>query len=163
MGSDVVFNPFGGSVDYNELSSDARPSMDGQLFVEIFNPVVVQGTWVPGITGTRRFAQVITSTTGNINDEIYYLVYLPVGTYDLTIAHQKGANYGIISVYYDATLLGAIDTYNSSSVDYFLSKISGFAVASAGLKILTMKMGSKNASSGAYGGSISSISLQRLS
>lgn len=131
--------------------------------IPAFDFYPITGTWDEWVRdGDNQFGGYIKSN-GVINAEVEYLFGCPAGTYDLTLAHQKGGNNGIYSFYIDGVLQGStIDGYNASTLDNQTTTIS-VVVSSSGGHTLRVKMASKNASASAYEASISHIRLKATS
>jgi len=87
--------------------------------------------------------------------------YVPSsGTYTLYHLGQKSSSNGIASYVINGAAEGTIDWYHSSTLNNVLQSVS-LGTLTTGLKAVKVTVGSKNASSSAYGMEISSIIVMR--
>lgn len=99
-------------------------------------------------------------SSGAQNDEIWWYIGVPAGTYDIVLWYVKAANQGIYSVRVDDVQVGTIDGYNGSTTNANKSTISGVTIA-AGKRKISLKMATKNGSSSNYYGEINALILNR--
>lgn len=119
---------------------------------------VVQGTWAwytdafqtdyATVTGEAA-GYYLNSSAGNLDEYKWANIFLAPGTYKLTIAHNKGANAGIIEILFGTTSLGTIDTYGSPPTYNLIDTIT-FTITSPTTADLRYRVNGKNASSAGY-------------
>lgn len=119
---------------------------EGHISIFPFNYSAINaGTWAFGVQGGWA-NYVFFNTSHDDADELDFQVYLAAGTYTLRILSNKGPSSGIISFDIDGAEVASLDLYNDPSVINEISSQAGIAVATAGLKTLTMRVDGKNAS-----------------
>lgn len=131
------------------------------VFVNIFltQPNATVGTWVTSISLGNLGQGFRTNTaTAAQNDSISYDLALAAGTWTFTLVHGKGTTRGIYTVQIDGVTIGTIDGYAAAAADA-ISTITGVAVATPGLKRVTLLMATKNPSSTNYAGVPTAMSL----
>lgn len=99
-------------------------------------------------------------SSGGQNAAVAWDVLMDAGTWTIGLTHQAGTSRGIYSVRIDGTQVGLIDGYGASEYNA-TGSVTGVAVATAGIKRLSLVMATKNASSSDYFGTISHISAIR--
>lgn len=117
--------------------------------------------WDTISTSASQYGGFALASSAAQNDEISFNVILAAGTWTVRLMHVKGTNRGIYSVQIDDSEEGTIDGYNGSAVNNARDSVAGITVASGGKHELSLKMLTKNASSSAYLGIISLVSLIR--
>lgn len=123
---------------------------------------VVQGTWAYSNGATYYGAGYMqNSATRAVNDEITYQAFLAAGTYVLELVCYTGATCGIVTLSIDGSAATTIDMYSAGGTQNVNKRSGGFAVAAGGLKTLSFKMASKNASATYYEAFFSGIILRR--
>jgi hypothetical protein len=129
------------------------------------------GVWSVSINSTHIKGGTYNSS-GTQNDEIYWDILIPTGTWVLRLIHFQASNRGIYTVSIDGTSVGSlggssstIDGYNAVTTPNVVSEITGIAVpaSSTTLRRLKLKMATKNASSTLYIGSIAVLAMRRTS
>jgi len=124
---------------------------DGQWIPVIMYSAIIQGTFAINQDATNYWnLSMFQNTSDAVNDEINYSVWLNAGTYTFDILHSKGTNNAIITAYIDADSVGTIDTYNAATQYNQRGTLTGFVVATSGLKTLKIKSTSKNGASTGY-------------
>lgn len=128
---------------------DASPG-DGRIVIhpEAYSSIT-QGTFTVGGNSVMPELLDWRNTTAAQNDEIAYKCSLAKGTYDLSLYCMNHSQAGIIDFIVDGASIGTIDLY-SASPTRTLRSITGWSVASSGLKTLTMIVSTKNVSSTGY-------------
>lgn len=94
------------------------------------------------------------------NDELTFKVNLDAATYDLRLLHVRYTDKGIYTVAIDGTTVATLDGYGTVA-HYVILTQTGISVATAGLKTLSVKMATKNASSTSYEMALCAILLNR--
>lgn len=124
---------------------------------------VVQGTWATFEDASQPVHHIyLHNGTGTAqNDEITFPVALATGTYKFEIYYVKGNNCGILTLQIDGSSVGTIDMYNGSTSYDISGSITGIVVATAGLKTVSLKIATKNASSSNYRMNLTACSLIR--
>ena len=114
-------------------------------------------------SNTRHLANYYTTTTSAQNNEIVFPLpqYLQAGTWSLRLLHTTGVNVGIYTIATSPdnsawTDITTIDGYSNPSVDAVGTDVTGLTIG-AGVRYIRFKMATKNASSSAYSGLISSL------
>lgn len=112
---------------------------------------ITQGTFI-FVSDVLAWSHFYYRNGGTQDDRINYSVYLAAGTYTLNLLHLKTNNSGIIDISLDnyATSEGTVDAYNASTLYNQITTVTGIVVATAGLYTLSLKVGTKNASSSSY-------------
>lgn len=95
------------------------------------------------------------------NDDVEYLVAIPVGTYHIEYLVAKTSSSGIMSLSLDGGLISAHDLYAAVAATNTRGSSSNFNVTSGGVKTLSIKVASKNASSSGYASLISWLQIIR--
>lgn len=99
----------------------------------------------------------LTDNTTQNNEVVFVLpAAMQAGTWTVVLTHHQASTFGIytIAVSADAstwTTLGTVDGYSLAGATNQRAELTGLAVA-AGMRYIRLKMATKNASSGAYGG-----------
>lgn len=119
--------------------------------------VVVAGSWQAesrtGLGGGN-----LNNPGAALNDEVGFDLLLEAGAWDLTVIGTQSNGAGISHLRLDGVEFGTYDWYASSTVvNHRTVPALAFSVATTGVKRLTFKMASKNASSSSY-----SLRLQGL-
>lgn len=139
------------------------------LLPTLNSPSASTGTWVnvnqgapSTIVGPFVYATAIAhyNSSNAQNDDISYEIPLSAGTWDCRIFVRKFNNGGIITLLMDAASQGTMDTYSASD-SFTTVSVTGFTVATTGLKTMTFRMATKNASSGGYYGVMFGIEFHR--
>jgi hypothetical protein len=122
---------------------------------------ITQGTW-PITVSTDRLMNGQTYNSSNAqNDQIDYLVFLAVGTYTLTFMGEIGNNRAIVTLLVDGSSAGTVDFYHNGYVPNTLLSITGISITTAGLKTISLKAATRNASCNGWQIAISSMALYR--
>jgi len=90
------------------------------------------------------------ATTGALNDEGEWKVWLHAGTIHLTIPHVADTNRGKVTVYIDGISVGIFDEYNGAGSYLTNGSISGISRTTDGYATVKMKVTTKNGSSSGY-------------
>lgn len=150
--------------DVEGVLAEIAPLCGGTTPVHVFATLgytVVQGTWVRSIDTQQPFATYLNSTSDAQNDEITYQVGLAAGTYKVLMSYVKVSNGGIYTLALDGSSFGTVDGYAAGNTFNQYSEITGVVVATSGVKTLSVKMATKNASSSAYRGIFTVINFMR--
>lgn len=91
-----------------------------------------------------------------VNNYIETDIWLDVGTYKVALIYHKDTDAGIYDIQLDGVSKGTVDGYAAAATNNNYSEVTGIAVTK-GLKVLKLNMGSKNASSSAYGMYLQSV------
>lgn len=94
-------------------------------------------------------------------NEVGWHVPLRSGTWSLYVAHSTAADNGIWDFRIDSTSIGTYDAYAASPSLHAFTSLTGWKVAPSGVKLLSLYVNTKNASSSSYRYSISAITLIR--
>lgn len=101
-------------------------------------------------------------SSGAQNAEITFgKLTIAAGTWTIFVLGPKGTDRGIMSLQFDGSEVGTIDTYNGSLARNQAMSATGISVATTGAKSFKVKMATKNASSSSYFGTIQHITLVR--
>ena len=123
------------------------------IFVQTIAEAItsVQGTWAGSQQDTSYYWAygLNNGASRNLNDEYTIPVYLMQGTYSLYFYMRRGSASGIITISISGSSIGTLDGYNGG-VDYIVQSITGINVAVSGLKTISVKLTSKNASATNY-------------
>lgn len=126
-----------------------------------FGYTVVQGTWTKAYDPSQQLAFYLFSSTDAQNDEVTYKVLLGAGTYTIELLHVTNNNRGIYTISIDGVSAGTIDGYSAGNTYNIYSAITGVTVSVSGLKTISVKMATKNASSSAYRAVFSALVFHR--
>lgn len=166
MARDSVFSPLGVDVENDEivdgtiqeakLHTDVQAKLNtngaGNICIPLyFGVTAVQGTWAAGVSATYITCAWFKNTTSAQNDECNMPIFLDAGTYTLKVMGNIHTMRGIMEFKIDGVQIALLDFYNGSSVINAPLEETGIVIAAAGLKVLTMKTGTKNGSSSGYG------------
>jgi hypothetical protein len=122
---------------------------------------IIAGTWVFTFDGSSWWYGDFRNSSYNQNDQVDYKVYLDVGTYTFVSLHLVSSASGILTLLIDAVSVGTIDLYSGSSVYNTIKTITGISITTPGLKTLSCKVATKNASSSNYYMTLLGLSLFR--
>ena len=122
---------------------------------------IIQGTWVVSINSLSIFNGIFLNTSVAQNDRVDFKVYLEAGTYTFIVMGATYSTYGILTLLFDDSSQGTIDLYSAGAVYNVLKSIVNITVTTAGLKTISLKMATKNASSTGYGLGVCSMVLFR--
>jgi len=121
---------------------------EGHIFIHpMAYQSIGQGTWALNADANHMFAFTWRNITHADADEISYNVFLEKGTYTIAILGEKSIDLGIMDIDIDAGNVGTIDWYNGAQVRNSWNTVTSVAVATAGVKSLTVRVDGKNASS----------------
>jgi hypothetical protein len=99
---------------------------------------------------------------GNQNDAKWWYLFLTAGTWAIDLLYATGPNRGIVSVQLDDVQVGTLDAYHALPViKNNRASVTGITVGWTGVHKVSLVMSSKNASSSAYYGTITSLALRR--
>jgi hypothetical protein len=125
----------------------------------------IAGATAPNTGGTNSepnmFNNGYLTTLGAQNSEVSYRVLLGAGTWTINIMSYRSTDSGIITISFDGVSVGTIDQYNASDSKNALQSLAGVVVASDGVKVVNLKMATKNGSASSYTGRISGMSFVR--
>lgn len=96
------------------------------------------------------------NSTAALNDQGDWSVRLSTGDYTVHVLYRKANNGGVGWFYFNGTLLSSIDAYNSTIQTDQVATMP-LSVTTNGLHTITLKMLTKNSSSGGYGFWISAL------
>lgn len=123
---------------------------------------VVQGTWAWSFQNTYIYGSLLdNSATHAQNDEITFKVYLMAGTWALDVMYTKSSSFGIMTISIDGSSIGTVDAYAGSTEVNKISEITGITVATGGLKTVSIKIATKNASSSSYNCYLGALNFRR--
>lgn len=129
--------------------------------VPYFGFTTVQGPWA---IGQQHADQILNRymlvSNGAQNDEITYPVLLASGTYKLDIWTENNTNMGIITAGLGDNT-ATVDLYSGTYDANQREQITGLTVTTAGVKTLSIKSATKNASASAYYITLSILTLTR--
>jgi len=108
--------------------------------------VITQGTWEAVLSSERVNYYYFRNSSNAQNDQIDYKVFLAAGTYTLRIVTATSAAYAIITILIDGVSIGTIDLYSAATVNYVLKSLTEISISLAGLKTLSFKVATRNAS-----------------
>lgn len=108
------------------------------------------GTWAITYDANFLYAGYIYNSTNAINDQIDYKVYLSEGDYTVTQELRMGTTRAIVGLLIDGTLVSAMDTYQSSTINSKMTYPNPIHISTTGLKTLSYKILGQNGSSTGY-------------
>jgi hypothetical protein len=132
-------------------TAGAAPSL--VQVVPFYGYTVVAGTWAPFAT-----VAVVSLMGGWLqsnaaqNEEVTWLVLIAAGTWSFQLIHERDSDRGIYTVSFDGVSVGTIDGYNAVTSSNTQSAITGIAVAATTVKVVSLKMATKNAASSNFRG-----------
>jgi len=149
-----VANAEGGATSFSR--SDHVHDVAGQAgeghinFLPMSYVSIGQGVWAfwPDADMWSGFAWGNSSSADG--DELDYKAYLAQGTYTFMIQTYKFPEAGILKVDIDGEEVASIDLYNVGWVRNVREVVADIAVATSGLKTITLRVDGKNASSTDY-------------
>jgi|GEM_PF-4919362 len=120
----------------------------------------INGAW--GLTMNSNHADntQINAPGPAIDNQVDFYVNLPSGTYSCIVHGQKDSSYGIATLKIDDVAVGTQDWYAAGST-VTSQTTANIAVATSGIKKLSVVMASKNASSSGYGIILSAIYFKK--
>ena len=122
---------------------------------------ITQGTWVFSKEDGSLLNGFYYNETNAQNDRIDYKAYLAAGTYTVSLLYKKLAGAAIITVLIDGVSVGTVDAYGGTVYNN-LGTIANVVIASSGLKTISLKAATRNASNTTgWGLFVSSIALFR--
>lgn len=107
-----------------------------------------------------RFRAQYRQSSGAVNDEVSWDLYIPAGTWSFTLYGYNGANRGIMTVQLDGVTAGTVDQYAAAGAAT-RGTIAGIVVAASGVKTVRLLMATKNASSTSFFGELAGFSFYR--
>lgn len=122
-------------------------------------PITESGTWTAAQSSSLFFASRYFSNAAQ-DASVAWDVLLGAGTWTIALLHDTGTDRGIYTVKIDGSSVGTIDGYAASGAAA-RSSLTGVAVASSGLKRVSLVMSTKNASSTGYRASVSALLFTR--
>lgn len=134
------------------MTEGDKPSA-GEGFIAIFPlsySAIGQGTWAQGLDALYYLNARWRNTTQTDGDNISYQVYLAAGTYKLGILVHGWDTSGIMDIDIGGAEVASFDLYSSGTVKNSWQTQASIAIATAGLKTLTIRADGKNGSSSAY-------------
>lgn len=136
-----------------------------QIMLAGVGAYTVTGSWsnkVRNANGTDNPVELSYESSAQ-NDEASYKVYLEAGTYSVSVLADKDINRGIIQLRIDGANSGStLDCYAGSRTNSLYGSLgTGITVATSGLKVVSVKAATKNASSIGYIMSINRIIIVR--
>jgi hypothetical protein len=162
LAADVgLLTPSTGDVCLNTDSADAAAVVvmwDGakwqpigvfpeQIRINPATPSAKTGTWSVQVATSLPFNFHYLSNAQN--DQVTYPVLLQAGTWKLAIMGSFGTSRGIYTIALDGVTVGTLDAYNAGG-GFGTLELTGITVAKTGVKLLTLTMATKNASSSNY-------------
>lgn len=102
--------------------------------------------WAARGQDSGRLAGGSLNSSGAQNDEYTHDHQFQAGTYKHALIHRTDTDRGITSIQQDAVEKGTVDGYSSPAAGNVYAEVTGIAVT-VGLKVVTYKMATKNASS----------------
>ncbi len=135
---------------------------EGHIFINLLAYVtIIQGTWTWLAASGKYLGGSLYNSTGADGDGLTYNVFLAANTYTLTLVLRTSSILGIIEILIDGASIATYDAYSSSPADNLIFSTSGISISSSGLKVLTIRINGKNASSTDYKCKISSLTFYR--
>ncbi len=140
-----------GLVSHKDLTATNFHDLgEGHITILPWNySAITQGTWVFWATSGQWAGYTFENSTQAQNDQIDYQVYLVAGTYTFVLLAYHQTNSAILTLLIDAASVGTIDTYGAGLANQ-RSTITSISVTTAGLKTVSFKAATKNASSSSY-------------
>ena len=123
-----------------------------------------QGTWT--FTGSFYYGlaggtQAIKNEAASADaDNISYKVFLPAGTYSLSLTVLKNSSFGVLDVDVDGVEVGSIDCYAAAATDGVL-QVTGINVTLLTTKVIRFRVDGKHASSSDYNMRFWDVSIGR--
>lgn len=130
--------------------------------IEIFpqlHATVVQGSWGDNIDASQLFSNFFYNASAAQNDEVTFPIYLKAGTWELQMLVVQLSSSGIATILLDNVSQGTLDTYQAGFNYNIIKTLSGISVATSGLKTLSIRMATKNASASSYRINVTMITL----
>ena len=121
----------------------------------------IQGTWVGAVDTTYFASNYFNNSTSAQNDEFSFQAFLMEGTWSFKIIGQEWGNGAISTIAIDASDVGTMDWYAGASSCIVSRTINNIAVATSGLKTITVKLATRNGSSSGWAMHFSTIQLTR--
>jgi len=122
---------------------------------------VIQGTWAFTLQASALWYGYLDNTSSTQNDQLDYKVYLDIGTYSLAFVGIRNTNRAILTFLIDTVSIGTIDLYGALSYAYLYPQITNIAITTRGIKTLSVKAATRNASATAWYTGLEAISLYR--
>lgn len=123
---------------------------------------IIQGTWAVTAKATDWLGIFLKTTSENQNDEIAIDGFLipEEGVYTCHILCNTSSDEGIMHIYINGVDVAQIDLYSGGTVDNVALNAS-LGTLSAGIKLIRLKMETKNGSSSDYRVNLQTISIVR--
>lgn len=122
---------------------------------------ITQGTWVLNISTLQVLNFWYYNSSNAQNDQMDFKAYLAAGTYSFILMGLTNNNVAIVTLLFDGVSQGVMDFY-SAAIAYNTQKaINLIVVTAAGLKTISVKGATRNASSTGWYMNLTSISLFR--
>ena len=111
---------------------------------------VVAGTWTTLFNANYWQGNSLYNSSTAQNDEVTIQVYLAAGTYSANLLTYTANDRGILTAKLDGSAWTTFDTYSAGPVNATTVSKTGLAVATSGLKTLSLSIPTKNGASSAY-------------
>jgi len=123
-----------------------------EFFAPCMRARVAAGTFAGPVVGTGFIGNVqIYNSPVAQNDQLDYYEFLSAGTWTIYVCATKGTSQGIYTLLIDDVSVGTMDFYAGSGSDNNEMNVASIAVATSGIKKISLKVATKNASSSNYG------------
>lgn len=129
--------------------------------VDVVMDAAANTNWATNAVGTASLKNGTRNSSAAQNAEVSWNVLLAAGTWTITLMHRTASSRGVYSVQIDDVEVGTIDGYSAVTTENVLTSVTGIVVATPGIKKLSLKMLTKNASSSGYLGSLVGVTLRR--
>jgi hypothetical protein len=142
-----------GAVPSYQAVGAATATYGSPVIALMGNTTAVQGTWT--LTRYDDYIWGDLLLTNNVtraqNDELTIkTIYLTAGTYTLNTYCKLGPDCGIGDFKLDGTSVGTQDFYAAGTTAGSIMQTTGINVAASGIKVLSMKLATKNGASTHY-------------
>lgn len=114
----------------------------------VINPgaydTIVQGTWIYLHNSGNFQNGFLYNSSHAQNDELTFKVHLAKGTYTIMMLVSKSTSCAIATMSLDGVSVATLDTYNNGNLVDSRVEQADIAVATSGLKTLSMKLATRN-------------------
>ncbi len=122
---------------------------------------VGQGVWTDGYSSTYR-AWVLGSSSEADGDNVSFTLWLPAGTYDMSLAVTVASERGVLDIDLNGVEKGSKDCYSAGS-DQVGYEIDNLVIAAMGAQVFRFRVDGKHASGSGYAMIIFNIEIGRKS
>ena len=121
------------------------------------------GTFRHDAESSQEGGFVIRSRSADNLDAVSFRTGMSAGTYVVKVICMRGPDYGYLYLDLDGVNINELDGYNASELYNVILVKDNLVVAESGLKVITLRVAGKDASSSGYKMAVSSILLWRTS